>query len=154
MSTRAWLRLGVPALVIAVAVIGSVWPTARSDRAPGVSMEREAAHPGFGPRSSHHRRYRARVTPGREGVALHRPQEWALEITTGDGRPVEGASLRVESWMPDSGRPGAVQPRVTSATANRYLVRDIVFDRRGWWNLKVEIRAGAGVDSLAFNVVV
>ena len=55
--------------------------------------------------------------------------------------------------MPDDPA-GVTHPRVTGYLGQgRYRVEGLRFDRRGWWNVKLQIASGSGTDSLAFNVI-
>jgi hypothetical protein len=79
---------------------------------------------------------------------------WSVEVATADGVPVEGATLELESWMPDDDRPIQPQPRVSADLgAGQYRVAGLRFDRRGWWNVRLRIEGDSGTDSLAFNLV-
>ena len=96
---------------------------------------------------SHDERYTASLIPAAGA--------WTLEVRTTDGAPVEGAALRLESWMPDDGTAAPARPRVTAALGGgRYRVEGVRLDRPGWWNVKLEVSSpAAGTDSLAFNLV-
>ncbi|HEU4700046.1 MAG TPA: FixH family protein [Gemmatimonadales bacterium] len=104
---------------------------------------------------SHQERYRASLLPSAAPIALGEPQAWTLELRDAQGRPVEGAALALESWMPEEERVAAAQPRVAAELGGgRYRVEGLDFERGGWWNVKLAIAApAAGRDSLAFNLV-
>jgi hypothetical protein len=94
---------------------------------------------------SHNGIYRASLIASRSS--------WTLEVRTASGTPVPGASLALESAMPDDGRVAATHPRVTELAGGQYRVDGLRLDRSGWWNVKLAISAATGSDSLAFNLV-
>jgi hypothetical protein len=56
--------------------------------------------------------------------------------------------------MPDDAGGVFTHARVTGYLGQgRYRVDGLRFDRRGWWNVKLEIASSSGTDSLAFNVI-
>ena len=79
---------------------------------------------------------------------------WAVEVRTATGSLVEGATLALESWMPDETKVLATHPRVTGYLgAGRYRIDGLRFDQRGWWNVRLQVAAAGGTDSLSFNLV-
>ena len=103
---------------------------------------------------SHGGLYRASVVPSPSPIERTRPLAWTVVVRTAAGAPVEGASLALESWMPDDKSAVPPRPRATAALGGgRYRVEGLRFDRAGWWNVKLQISAAAGTDSLAFNLV-
>jgi hypothetical protein len=103
---------------------------------------------------SHNATYQASlVASGERGDSLD-PLAWSVSVRTASGMPVEGAALRLEGWMPDDTGGMVTHPRVFGYLGQfRYRVEGLRFDRRGWWNVKLQIAASSGTDSLAFNVI-
>jgi hypothetical protein len=105
-------------------------------------------------RPSHSETYRAgvveRVGPMRTGAF----QSWIVRVTDADGRSVRGASIDVSAWMPDAGEPPSVRPRSSSELGGGlYRIEGLRFTEPGWWNVPLQITSAAGIDSLAFNLV-
>jgi hypothetical protein len=135
--------------VVTAALPSAALPNAHEGRCDGQGVVLS-----LGDRPSHHNRYRARMLPGAGGVTTCRAHAWVLELRTVDGRPVEGANVGIESWMPETGRQAAVQPEISRGPrAGTYSVARLTFDEPGWWNLKIGIDAATGGDSLAFNLI-
>lgn len=79
---------------------------------------------------------------------------WTVLVQTPTGTPVGDATLALESWMPDDSTVAATRPHVTGYLGDgRYRVEGLRFDRRGWWNVRLQVSAPNGTDSLAFNLV-
>ena len=102
---------------------------------------------------SHNGVYRASLVPsdsaGRFGSGV-----WTVEVRTASGAAVEDATLALESWTPDDAPVPATRPRVTAHLGDgRYRVDGLRFERRGWWNVRLQIATPGGTDSLAFNLV-
>ena len=103
---------------------------------------------------SHNGRYRASLVPTADAGRQSDPNTWTVEVRNSVGEPVSDAALALETWMPDDDRMPAARPRVTGYVGRgRYRVEGIHFDRRGWWNVRLQIAASVGTDSLAFNLV-
>jgi hypothetical protein len=82
------------------------------------------------------------------------PGVWTVNVQTTAGTAVGGATLALERWMPDDERLAPTRLRVTqNLGGGRYRVEGLRFDRRGWWNVKLQVSAPNGTDSLAFNLV-
>ena len=103
---------------------------------------------------SHNRVYRASMIPSPDPIERNRLVTWTVEIRTAADAPVEGASLALESWMPDDENVPSRRPRaIADLGGGFYRVEGLRFDSRGWWNLRLQISAAGMTDSLAFNVV-
>ena len=104
---------------------------------------------------SHNRAYRASMIPLPDPLERNRSLTWTIEIRTLADAPVEGASLALESWMPDDETVSAVRPRaIAELGGGFYRVEGLRFDSHGWWNLRLQISAAGMTDSLAFNMIV
>jgi hypothetical protein len=103
-------------------------------------------------RSSHNERYEAEVVSATP-FALGVPQRWTIRLNTPDSRAVADARVEVKSWAPETGRVSRIRPTARYIGNGRYQVDNIYFARPGLWNVAFVVRADAGVDSLAFNVI-
>jgi len=135
------------AMGVAIAVVTPIAgaganAAARSEPAGTAALSRLSAIP------SHNGTYQASLVRSRDS------REWTVQVQTATSRMVDDATLALESWMPDDESVPATHPRVTQYLGNgRYRVEGLRFDRRGWWNVKLQVSAPNGTDSLAFNLV-
>jgi hypothetical protein len=98
--------------------------------------------------------YRASLVPSSDPADRSRSTTWTVKVETAAGTPVGDATLALESWMPEDDRVAAVRPRVTRYVGDgRYHVEGIRFNRRGWWNVRLQVARRGATDSLAFNLV-
>jgi hypothetical protein len=103
---------------------------------------------------SHNGVYQASLVAPFDPTDRYGSHIWTVEIRTAAGAPVDDAVLALESWTPDDDRVPATRPRVTAHLGDgRYRVEGLRFERRGWWNVRLQIAAAGGTDSLAFNLV-
>lgn len=154
-SLRTWMKdaVTIAALGAAVAGVGTL-----ADRTAGAQAQTAPVHAPalvrFADVPSHGGLYRASLVPAPGALAVGREVGAELEVRSAEGAAVEGATLALESWLPDFDRDGAAQPRVVRELGRgRYAVEGLRFDQPGWWNVKLAVSASAGTDSLAFNVV-
>ena len=131
-------------------------PLAVIGNGAGQDLTRTAA-PAFARVSaipSHNGVYQASLVAPSSPIAGSGPDGWTVEVRTAAGTPVENAALALESWMPDDARVNATRPRATRYLGDgRYRVDGLRLDQHGWWNVRLEIAASVGTDSLAFNLV-
>ena len=103
---------------------------------------------------SHNGLYRASLVPSIDPAGRWGSTTWTVKVETAAGTPVDDATLSLESWMPDDERVAALHPRVTRYVGDgRYRVDGLRFDRRGWWNVRLQVARTGSTDSLAFNLV-
>ena len=103
---------------------------------------------------SHSRAYRASMITSSDPIELARLLTLTVEVRTATDAPVEGASLALESWMPDDENVSVARPRAIAELGRGfYRVEGIRFDSRGWWNVRLRISTADVTDSLAFNLV-
>lgn len=95
---------------------------------------------------SHDHLYRASLVPSRD--------EWTLRVERSDHELVSGASVVMQTWMPDQPAVDQYQPRVIADGDGVYRVEGLRLDRPGWWNMKLSVTHSGITDSLAFNLVV
>jgi hypothetical protein len=141
LSVGLWGAMWLPmAAVLGTARPEPMPPTAST---PVVSVDSRTTHEG---------RYSigaVDVAPPTVGAS----HTWTIRLEDAAARPVEGAHLTAQGWMPETGEGSPVAATARELGEGRYEVTDIVFSRPGWWNLALVIRGPAGTDSAAFNVI-
>jgi hypothetical protein len=104
-------------------------------------------------KASAHGLYRASVRLDVDPIPVRRLQSWTLHIDTMDGRPVDAATITMHGGMPQHGHGLPTSPRVTRALGNGdHLVEGVKFNMGGWWVVRFAIAAGAGADTVTFNL--
>jgi hypothetical protein len=139
---------------VTVAIVVSSLLASAVARAPAPPAHATSAFSRLADIASHDGVYRASLVPSSDPAGRVGATEWAVQVETMTGAPVESATLALESWMPDDDAIHTRRPRVTRYLGDgRYRVEGIDFDRSGWWNVRLQITAAGGTDSLAFNLV-
>lgn len=88
-------------------------------------------------------------------IDINKMHAWEATVRLPAGEPVSGARITVGGGMPQHGHGYPTQPRVTKELGNgRYLIEGMKFSMPGWWELKLNINASAGVDDVTFNTVI
>jgi YtkA-like len=104
-------------------------------------------------RTSEAGRYRATIHPQGDTIPQGKLQRWTLHVETTAGVPVDSGDFAVDGGMPQHGHGLPTKPRVTRALGNGdHLVEGLKFNMGGWWVVKFRVNAGAGRDSVVFNV--
>lgn len=125
----------------------------REQAAASAAAPTPAVWTSFESRPSHDGQYRAAVLEAAGDVVRGEWASWLVEVTTPAGAPVESAAVEAEYWWVDGD--GVRQPaRVRAAGAGRYRVDGLRLEQAGQWNVPLRIAGAAGVDSLAFNIIV
>lgn len=113
--------------------------------------ENSAIIASIGQRSSHNGRYTAEVTESMPlSVGTH---SWTIHVAARGARRVAHADVAVRVWCPDSREHVRRIPSARYLGRGDYRVDGIDFPHAGWWNVSLIIDGNAGVDSVAFNVV-
>lgn len=100
-------------------------------------------------------RFVVRVEPPAERPAVHQMHAWQLHVDAADGSPVSGARIVFDGGMPQHGHGFPTKPRVTGERApGVYVLEGVKFSMPGWWDLRLDIRAGDVADTAVFNVIV
>ena len=151
----SWPTRIAAAITMAATALGSLWMIASArDRAEARPERLTPQIARLTDVPSHGHSYRASLIPSPGPIERGRPLTWTLDIRDSTRRPVSAAALALENWMPDDESIPTTRPRARPALgAGRYRVDNLHFDRRGWWNLKLEISAAGVTDSLAINHV-
>jgi hypothetical protein len=93
--------------------------------------------------------YQPAVSP----VPKRQLHAWTIDVRTRDGRPVDGATMRISGGMPDHGHGLPTQPAVREALGNgRYVVDGVKFNMGGYWVVDVGISAAEGRDDVRFEL--
>jgi len=143
----------IAAMGVAVAVVPPIAGTGHSATAH-LTRRTTTAFARLSSIPSHNGVYQASLVAPPDPTASFGARVWTVEVRTAAGAEVADATLALESWMPEDDRVLATRPRVTGYLGDgRYRVEGLRFDRQGWWNVRLEIAAPGGTDSLAFNLV-
>ena len=96
-------------------------------------------------------RIQSQVTP----IPLSRVHQWTVHLTDQAGLPISGAELTVDGGMPEHHHGLPTAPRATAAgTPGDYVINGMKFSMRGWWVLKLSMKATDGrADRITFNLV-
>ena len=93
--------------------------------------------------------YESAVTP----VPVRQLHAWTIQLRDRDGRPVDGAQLRVAGGMPDHGHGLPTKPYVREALGDgRYVVDGMKFNMRGYWVVDLGIESPQGADDVRFEL--
>lgn len=99
--------------------------------------------------------YEVTIRPLASTVPINRLHSWEIEVRMANGTPVTGADIRFGGGMPQHFHGYPTQPRVTADLGNgRYRLDGVKFSMSGWWEMKLDIKAGGLTDSVTFNTVV
>jgi hypothetical protein len=95
-------------------------------------------------------RYRAKLEI--DGGALRMGvNQLTLELRDPGERPVSGAAIRLEPWMPLHGHGAAVAPTVKEPREGVYRLEGIDLPMPGVWELRFEITVGSTRDRAVFG---
>jgi len=98
--------------------------------------------------------YVAAIEPEVPEIKQGEMHAWILTVKTPDGRPVDDAKVAVDGGMPDHNHGLPTSPAVTEHLGDgRYRIDGMKFSMNGWWELRLDIAAAAGADTVTFNLV-
>jgi hypothetical protein len=119
----------------------------------GTGAKRPAASEfGFGPRSSAHGRYVARLESARP-LRPRQMQTVRVTVRDADGRAIDEAQISVDGGMPQHGHGLPTRPRVTRNLGDGiYEIEGVRFNMGGWWEFKLAIAGPRGADTVTFNL--
>ena len=124
----------------------------RSAEPAASSHEAHRLVTSFGPIESHDQLFRGEVVEYAP-LTQNPSGSWIVRLETNKGHTIQNALVSVSASMPEN--PGvAARPAVARYLGGgRYEISGLDFDREGWWNVGLVVRAGRQVDSLAFNLL-
>lgn len=100
-------------------------------------------------------RFVIRMDPPATGPAINQMHAWQVRVSAADGSPVSDARIAFDGGMPAHGHGLPTKPRVTrELSPGVYALEGMKFSMTGWWDLRLEIRAGDVTDTATFNVMV
>ena len=98
--------------------------------------------------------YLAAIEPEAPVIKQGEMHSWILTVKTPDGKPVEDAKVAIDGGMPDHNHGLPTAPRMTeSLGGGRYRIEGMKFSMSGWWELRFDISAAPGSDTVTFNLV-
>lgn len=99
--------------------------------------------------------YVVALQPPAVAPPLQQIHSWRLTLRTADGRPVNGATIRVDGGMPQHGHGLPTRPQATRDLGEgTYRIDGMKFSMTGWWEVRLAIEAAEGSDGVTFNRVV
>jgi len=99
--------------------------------------------------------FQVSIHPLVQVVPVNRIHAWEIEIKTPAGTPITGATIGFDGGMPQHMHGYPTQPRITAELGNgRYRLDGVKFSMTGWWEMKLQIRAGERSDQITFNTIV
>ncbi|MDI1365831.1 MAG: FixH family protein [bacterium] len=99
--------------------------------------------------------FRVRIRSQAAPIPMSRVHPWTVHLTDRAGLPISGADLTVDGGMPEHHHGLPTAPRATPAgTPGDYVISGMKFSMRGWWEMKLAIKAPDGrADRITFNLV-
>ena len=142
----AWLYLLALVVLVAVAY-GAYWamPVAAPPKAE-IDQSRS--------RTTVNGLYVAAIEPEVPEIKQGELHSWVLTVKTPDGKPVDNAQVAVGGGMPDHNHGLPTSPQMTASLGDgRYRIEGMKFSMSGWWELRFDISAAEGADTVTFNLV-
>ena len=94
-------------------------------------------------------------TPMSAKIPLNRIHSWNLNLSEMNGKPVNGARIRVRGDMPAHGHGLPTQPVITAETGpGQYRLEGMKFNMPGHWTVTFDLNIGNISDSVTFNLQV
>lgn len=98
--------------------------------------------------------YVAAIEPETPEIRRGELHSWIITVKTADGKPVDDAQIAVDGGMPEHNHGLPTSPRMTEALGDgSYRIEGVKFSMTGWWELRFDITAPAGADTVTFNLV-
>lgn len=98
--------------------------------------------------------YKVTMKPDVEPIAINAIHTWTLHVETPDGKPVEGAVIKVDGDMPQHGHGLPTKPQVTEYLGEgNYRVDGMKFQMTGWWVIEFDVESSGQTDHVKFNLV-
>ncbi len=104
---------------------------------------------------SRHGAFVVRLEPPAAWPAINQMHSWQVRVSAPDGSPVTDARIGFDGGMPQHRHGFPTKPRVTrEISPGVYLLEGMKFSMTGWWDMRLDVRAGEAGDVVAFNVIV
>lgn len=88
-----------------------------------------------------------------EPLVTRKLQKVHVRVVDASGEAVEDAAIEIDGGMPQHGHGLPTRPRMTGRLGNgMYEIDGVRFNMGGWWEFKLAVNAGAGADSVTFNL--
>ena len=98
--------------------------------------------------------YAASIQPEAGEIKQGELHAWILTVMTGDGKPVDDATVKIDGGMPDHNHGLPTSPQMTEHLGDgRYRIEGVKFSMSGRWELRFDISAAAGADTVTFDLV-
>jgi hypothetical protein len=99
--------------------------------------------------------FRVAVVSQINPVPMSKMHLWSMHIDGADGKPIDGAVIKVDGGMPEHGHGLPTAPRAAAAgIPGDYVISGMKFSMTGWWVLKLDVQAPDGrTDKVTFNIV-
>ena len=99
--------------------------------------------------------YKVALEPPQALPAINQIHAWTVKVSDAAGKPVHDAIFAVGGGMPQHGHGLPTNPRITrEIESGTYRLDGMKFSMPGWWEIKLDIQAPIGADSITFNTVV
>ncbi len=143
-SLWRYLLAAVGLAAVLVGILGVVYLTAPRHSGPDLGRTKPTAGKLFS----------ATIAPEGGAVRQGELQNWILTLKTASGAPVENAAIDISGGMPQHNHGLPTSPQVTDYLGDgRYRIEGVKSSMSGWWQLRVNIAAAAGSDTVIFNIV-
>jgi hypothetical protein len=90
------------------------------------------------------------------GGAIPVNELFELEVVLFEGRarekPLVGATINASAWMPEHMHGMSRRPRTQETAPGRYLVRGMMLHMEGFWQLFLDVTAGAIAERVEFEI--
>lgn len=97
-------------------------------------------------------RYQMQIKSQVEPVAINRIHAWELELRDAKGGLVSDATITIDGGMPAHHHGLPTAPRVTEILGpGRYLLEGMKFQMGGTWEVKFQIEADSGKETLTLE---
>ena len=86
-------------------------------------------------------------------LRLGKLHAWSAEIKDDNGKPVEGAKIKISGGMPTHNHGFPTEPAMTiQIEPGKYLLEGFKFNMRGPWVIFLDIDANEKSDNVAFDI--
>jgi hypothetical protein len=93
--------------------------------------------------------------PSSGAASVNQIHTWKITLANAKGKPVSKAQIEVSGGMPQHNHGFPTQPKVTKEVApGSYLLEGMKFSMSGWWQIKFNIEAADGPDSVMLNTLI